>query len=77
MGRGVESVTRDDEGLRVVLDDGTEIRPDKLLVASGRMGNTETLDLGAAGVEMDQRGQIIVERMVRNDGAQRCTPPAT
>jgi NAD(P) transhydrogenase len=60
LGRGVEKVARDDDGLLVVLDDGTELRPDKLLVASGRMGNIETLDLDAAGVEVNQRGQIIV-----------------
>ena len=60
LGRGVEHVGRDDDGLLVVLDDGTEIRPDKLLVASGRMGNIETLDLDAAGVDVNQRGQIIV-----------------
>ncbi len=60
LGCGIEDVARDDEGLRAVLDDGTEIRPDKLLVASGRMGNTETLDLGAAGIEVNQRGQIVV-----------------
>jgi NAD(P) transhydrogenase len=60
LGRGVDKVARDGEGLLVVLDDGSEIRPDKLLVASGRMGNTETLDLDAARVEMNQRGQIVV-----------------
>ena len=60
LGRGIDNVARDDGGLLVVLDDATEIRPDKLLVASGRMGNIETLDLDAAGVEVNQRGQIIV-----------------
>ena len=60
-GRGIEMVERDDEGVRVVLDDATEIRPDKVLVASGRAGNTETLDLDVAGVEVNQRGQIVVD----------------
>ncbi|MGH2758972.1 MAG: Si-specific NAD(P)(+) transhydrogenase [Actinomycetota bacterium] len=65
LGSGLESVERDEDGLRVVLSGGDEIRPDKLLVASGRMGNTETLDLGAAGVEMDDRGRIIVDEWFR------------
>ncbi len=61
LGAGVGSVERDETGLRVELSDGTELRPDKLLVASGRSGNTETLDLDKAGVEMDERGRIIVD----------------
>jgi len=61
LGRAIEKVERDETGLRLVLDDGAEIRPDKLLVASGRMGNTETLELDAAGVEVNQRGQIVVD----------------
>jgi len=59
---GIESVDRDTQGLRVVLSDGSEIRPDKLLVASGRMGNTETLDLASAGVDVDDRGRIVVDQ---------------
>jgi NAD(P) transhydrogenase len=65
LGRGLDSVGRDEEGLRVVLDDGTEVRPDKLLVASGRMGNTEELGLEAAGVEVDERGRIVVDDRFR------------
>lgn len=59
---GVESVERDAGALRIVLSDGTELRPDKLLVASGRSGNTETLDLGAASVDMNERGLIVVDQ---------------
>jgi NAD(P) transhydrogenase len=61
LGTGIESVERDAQGLRIALSDDTELRPDKLLVASGRSGNTETLDLGVAGVEIDDRGRIIVD----------------
>lgn len=61
LGSGVDLVERDGDGLRIVLSDGTDLRPDKLLVASGRMGNTETLDLEAAGVAVDERGRIIVD----------------
>ena len=58
---GLQSVERDDHGLRVVLTDGTELRPDKVLVASGRSGNTEALDLDAAGVKVNERGLIVVD----------------
>jgi NAD(P) transhydrogenase len=69
LGRGLQTVERDDDGLRLVLDDGTEIRPDKLLVASGRSGNTESLDLEAAGVEVNQRGLIVVDEMFRTSAS--------
>ncbi len=61
LGSGLASVARDEHGLRVELNDGTELKPDKLLVASGRSGNTEDLGLGEAGVEMDDRGRIVVD----------------
>lgn len=61
LGTGLKTVERDDQGLRVELDDGSEVRPDKLLFASGRSGNTETLDLAAAGVDVDDRGRIVVD----------------
>ena len=61
LGTAIQKVDRDDHGLRIELSDGQEIRPDKLLVASGRSGNTESLDLAAAGVEMDERGRIVVD----------------
>ena len=52
------------------------IRPDKLLVASGRSGNTETLDLDAAGVEVNHAGDHR-RRVVRRRPLRTCTPPAT
>jgi NAD(P) transhydrogenase len=69
LGTGLESVDRDDHGLRLVLDDGSEARPDKLLVASGRMGNTETLDLSSAGVDIDDRGRIVVDEHFQTSAA--------
>lgn len=66
---GIESVRRQGGVLRVALTDGTEITPDKLLVASGRLGNTEGLGLETAGVAVDGRGRIVV------DAAYRTTVP--
>jgi NAD(P) transhydrogenase len=61
LGAGVQTVQRDAGGLRVQLSDGTEIRPDKLLVSSGRVGNTEDLGLEETGVKVDDRGRILVD----------------
>jgi NAD(P) transhydrogenase len=69
LGTGVDAVERDDQGLRIALSDGVEVRPDKLLVASGRSGNTEALDLETAGVEVNQRGQIVVDESFETTAA--------
>ncbi len=58
-------VERDERGLRVALEGGTEIRPAKLLFASGRSGNTEGLGLDEAGVAIDDRGRIKVDEHYR------------
>jgi NAD(P) transhydrogenase len=64
-GTGIDRVSRDDRGLLVGLTDGAELRPDKVLVASGRSGNTEGLDLEAVGVLVDSRGRIVVDDAFR------------
>jgi NAD(P) transhydrogenase len=46
LGSGRAFVERDDRGLKVRLPSDEEIRPDKVLFASGRAGNTEGLGLG-------------------------------
>jgi len=69
LGAGISSVERDDAGLRVTLDDGTHLRPEKMLVASGRSGNTEELGLDAAGVAVDDRGRIVVDASFRTTAA--------
>lgn len=61
----VETIDRDADGLRVVLSGGSEVRPDKVLVSSGRVGNTEGLGLDAAGVAVDDRGRIVVDENFR------------
>jgi NAD(P) transhydrogenase len=61
LGTGIAAVERDAEGLRVSLTDGSDVRPDKVLVASGRVGNTEELGLDEAGVKVDDRGRIVVD----------------
>lgn len=61
LGAGIEEIGRDDNGLVVRLADGTALRPEKLLIASGRSGNTEGLGLDDAGVKIDDRGRIVVD----------------
>ena len=61
LGAGIAAVDRDAEGLKVSLTDGTDIRPDKVLVTLGRVGNTEELGLDEAGVKVDDRGRIVVD----------------
>ncbi len=49
----------------MALSDGQVIRPDKVLYAAGRAGNTEGLGLDAVGVELDARGRIVVDERYR------------
>jgi NAD(P) transhydrogenase len=65
LGVRIAEVTRDSDGLVVAIDDGTELRPERLLFASGRLGNTEGLGLDEAGVEVDSRGRIVVDDRYR------------
>ena len=47
--------------LTVRLDDGGLLRPEKVLFAAGRRGNTDGLGLEEAGVELDPKGRIVVD----------------
>jgi NAD(P) transhydrogenase len=58
---GVDAVARDGEGLRVLLTNGELVRPAKVLVAAGRSGNTAGLGLEGVGVDLDNRGRVIVD----------------
>ena len=69
LGVRIDRVTRDSDGLVVALDDGSEVRPERLLFASGRSGNTEGLGLEQVGVEVDSRGRIVVDDRYRTTAA--------
>lgn len=49
------------DGLVLHLDDGSEVEVDVLLLAVGRVTNSDTLDLEEAGVETDDDGRIVVD----------------
>ena len=62
---GRASVKRDVEGIKVMLASGEMIRPGKVLLAAGRVGNTEALNLDQVGVATDERGRVLVDERFR------------
>jgi NAD(P) transhydrogenase len=60
LGERADAVARGDEGLVCTLPSGGEIAAEKVLVTAGRVGNTAGLGLEALGVELDERGRIVV-----------------
>ncbi|KRB57116.1 glutathione reductase [Rhizobium sp. Root708] len=61
----LEKVSKSDDGLQVeTLRNGT-LNADVVLLALGRVPNTEGLGLEAAGVKTDQRGAIVVDEYSR------------
>jgi NAD(P) transhydrogenase len=65
LGRGRATVTRDGSGLAVTLPGGEVLRPAKVLMATGRAGNTDGLGLEAAGVTTNGRNQVVVDATMR------------
>jgi NAD(P) transhydrogenase len=65
LGTGADGVRRIDGRLRVTLSTGTVLDGDAVLFAAGRTPNTEALGLEQAGVRLDARGRIIVDRYYR------------
>lgn len=57
----VTAIERDGAALRVSLTDGTEIRADRVMFATGRDPHTRDLGCNAAGVELDDRGAVRVD----------------
>jgi mycothione reductase len=55
----------DGAGVTVVLDDGTKVTGDLLLVAAGRQPNTDDLGLELAGVRLRDDGRIQVDKYGR------------
>jgi NAD(P) transhydrogenase len=60
-GSGVAAVGRDDVGLLVESVEGSVHRPEKVIFAAGREGNTDGLGLEELGVATDERGRIVVD----------------
>jgi len=62
LGSPIERIEDEGTHVEVCLKNGRHIRTEMLLFAAGRMGATDTLNLGAAGLETDHRGRLEVDR---------------
>ncbi|HEU5103161.1 MAG TPA: FAD-dependent oxidoreductase, partial [Roseiflexaceae bacterium] len=69
LGHGVDGVVRSEERLRVTLRSGAVLTSDVVLFAAGRTPNTQELGLAEAGVQLDARGRIVVDRYYRTTAA--------
>jgi mycothione reductase len=65
----INSLHRDGDEIVLELSDGSTVVTDLLLVATGRVPNTDRLSPAAAGVALHPDGRVIV------DGQQRTTAP--
>jgi NAD(P) transhydrogenase len=65
LGAGADTVARVAGCLRVTLTTGAVLAADAVLFAAGRTPNTEGLGLEHAGVQLDGRGRIAVDRYYR------------
>ncbi len=61
----LESVSRSDDGIVLRLDNDDEATVDAVLVAVGRRPNSDLLDLDGTGIEVDDRGRIVVDEHQR------------
>ena len=59
-------VEKTNGGLITTFDDGSKIGADVVLMATGRRPSTDTLGLREAGVEMDDRGAVVVDEYSRS-----------
>lgn len=65
----VESIAREGSALVVRLVSGAPLGADAVLFATGRVPNTEGIGLAEIGVEMDDRGRIVVDAESRTSVA--------
>ncbi len=65
LGATVARMTGDSSGVRVELTDGTAIDADLLLVATGRVPNSDRVDAAAGGLAVDLAGRIVVDEYQR------------
>jgi len=63
------SVVRTEKGVLVTMEDGRTVEGSHALMTVGSVPNTEGLALDAAGVALDERGFVRVDRVSRTTGA--------
>jgi len=64
----ISGVRRESVGVTVALGDG-EVHAERLLVATGRVPNTDRIGAAAAGIALDDRGFIAVDERLRTNVA--------
>jgi NAD(P) transhydrogenase len=69
LGAGVQAVDRVGGRLSVTLSTGVVLATEVVLFAAGRTPNTAGLGLAEAGVQLDARGRIVVDRYYRTSAA--------
>ena len=57
----IEKIEKSGTGLRATLNEGATIEADKILYATGRVPNTAALGLERTGVQMKDRGAVVVD----------------
>jgi len=60
-------VAQDADGITVTLDDGSAVSGDVLLLATGRVPNSDRLDVAAGGIETADDGVIVVDEFQRTN----------
>ena len=68
LGRHASAARRHGDGYALDFPDGSELRGDKLLVATGRAPRTADIGLETVGIEPDKKGVQVDERMSAGDG---------
>jgi mycothione reductase len=63
--REVTGARQDHSGITLRLTDGSTLRADVVLVATGRAANGDLLDAELAGVEVDEGGRVVVDEYQR------------
>ena len=61
----VTDIRSDGGGVEIILEDGTRVGGEMLLVATGRQPNTDNLGLDFAGVSLSSDGHVIVDEFGR------------
>lgn len=64
-GRRLDRVDYRADGVIATLDDGAKLSAEKLLVSIGRSPQTRGVGLESAGIEIDERGHVVVDAYLR------------
>jgi pyruvate/2-oxoglutarate dehydrogenase complex dihydrolipoamide dehydrogenase (E3) component len=70
LGVSIDKIERRGQKHVAVICGGEETVVDEVLVAAGRRANTDDLNLAAAGVDTDAKGQIAVDRFLRSSNTR-------